>query len=136
MKFKFLSVGLFSLTVVSPLFAPSFTRPASALGCVITDVAVQVDVSGSKTPAQQTHNPNQQFGEDCTGNSVTNTATQVNTGPNSAQQNVNSNSVVGGGATSNTPGKGDVGVKVHVPVDVYNPAADPNFLNGVGVPKR
>jgi hypothetical protein len=131
MKFKFLSLGLFSLTVVAPLFAPTFTRSASALGCVATDVAVQVDVSGSKAPAQQTHNPNQQFGEDCVGNSVTNTSTQVNTGPNSAQQNVNSTSVLGGGATSNTPGKGDVGVNVHVPVKVYNPAADPNFLNGI-----
>ncbi|MGJ5676286.1 MAG: hypothetical protein ACR9NN_22215 [Nostochopsis sp.] len=136
MNFKFLSLGLFSLTVVSPLFAPAFTRPASALGCVATDVSIQVGISGSKAPAQQNNNADQQFGEECQGNSVTNTATQVQNGSDPTQQNRNSTQVVGGGATSNTPGKGDVGVKVHVPVNVYNPAADPNFLKGVGVPQR
>ncbi|RAM52060.1 hypothetical protein BLD44_027590 [Mastigocladus laminosus UU774] len=136
MSFKFLSLGLFSLTVVSPLFAPSFTRPASAQGCVATDVSVQVGISGSRQPGQQNNNTDQRFGENCQGNSVTNVGTQVQNGSDPTQQNRNSTQVVGDGPTSNTPGKGNVGVKVHVPVNVYNPAADPNFRQNVGLPQQ
>ncbi|MDM9379893.1 hypothetical protein QUB80_04165 [Chlorogloeopsis sp. ULAP01] len=137
MNFKFISLSLFSLTAVSPLFVPSFTPSALALGCSAIDVAVQVDVSGNRNPGKQTNNVNQEFGEDCKpGTNVTNRSTQINIGPNSAIQNRNSNAVVGEGATSTTPGKGDVGVQVHVPVQVYNPGQDPEFLKKVGAPQR
>jgi hypothetical protein len=120
MKLKVLSLGLFSAAAVLPFFMPSLTPKAQALGCVATDVAVQLDISSSPNPGQQSNNVNQQLGEKCKGNSVTNTATQVNVGGNSANQNRNSSQVVGSGAPGDD-GLGNVSTSTYVPIQVQIP---------------
>jgi hypothetical protein len=131
MNFKLLSFSLFSVAAISPLFMPSLTPSALALGCVATDVGVQVNVSGSKAPGRQTNTTNQQFGKNCVGNSVTNVGTQQNVGGSQpADQNRNSTIILGDGPYG-PPGVGDVGINVHIPVNVYNPADDPEFLRSL-----
>jgi hypothetical protein len=120
MKLKVLSLGLFSAAAVLPFVMPSLTPKAQALGCVATDVAVQLDISSSPKPGQQTNNVNQQLGENCKGNSVTNTATQVNVGADSANQTRNSSQFVGSGAPGND-GIGNVQTSTHIPVQVTIP---------------
>jgi hypothetical protein len=130
MKLKVLSFSLFSVAALSPFLMPSLTLKANALGCTLTDVAVQVDVSGNPSQSQQNNNVNQQFGQNCKGNSVTNTATQVHNGSNAGNQNRNSSQSAGSGALGDD-GIGNVKTQIHVPVSVENPAANPNFLNGI-----
>ncbi|MFH7029808.1 MAG: hypothetical protein ACHBN1_31715 [Heteroscytonema crispum UTEX LB 1556] len=120
MKVKVLSLGLFSAAAVLPLFMPSLTPSAHALGCVATDVGVQVNISSSPSRAQQSNNVNQQFGQNCKGSSVTNTGTQVNVGANSANQNRNSSQFVGSGAPGDD-GIGNVRTSTPVAVDVKIP---------------
>jgi hypothetical protein len=130
MKFRLLSLSLLSVSAISPFLVPSLTLKAQALGCVATSVGVQVDISGSRTGGRQTNNASQKFGENCVGNSSTNTSTQVHKGANSANQTRTSNQQLGSGRLGR-PGVGDVRTNIHIPVKVYNPAADRNFMKNV-----
>lgn len=127
--FKLLSRLLLSVSVV-PL-APFLTSSASA-ACVMTDVSVQVAIHGSKNPAKQTNNVDMQSEGVCVGNTTTSTSTQIYVGPGDVEQTRNSSHFVGGGSNERTNISGPtIRVPVHVPVDVYNPAYDPNFLNSL-----
>jgi hypothetical protein len=127
LPFSFL--GLLSASTVFS-GASGFIAPASAQ-CVMTDVSVQVAIRGSKHPAHQENNVDMQAPGRCSGNSITQTGTQVYTGSadrvnqiRNSHQSVDGGSRDGSGPTIKVP----VGVKV----DVYNPAYDSTFMNGLG----
>lgn len=129
MKLKAFVLCLLPLASLLPLV--SANKPAFA-GCALVDVGVQVSARGSRIPSQQTNNVNQQAGENCIGNTVTSVGTQVYTGPGSVRQTRNSNQYTSGTENTNIGVKTPtVKVPVGVKVDVYNPAADPNFMPGV-----
>ena len=128
MKFKLFSLSLFSVSTLLTL-APTFT-PAAFAGCVMTDVAPQIAIHGSKEPAVQTNNVDMQSESGCLGNTTTSTATQLYVGPDNVEQTRNSSHFVSGGKDDATKVTGpSIGVPVSVPVDVYSPAHDQDFLN-------
>jgi hypothetical protein len=133
MKLKGLLVGLFGFISVPAMWSglPGFITPASAQ-CVMTDVSAQVAIRGSKRPSHQENNVDMQDSGNCSGNSTTQTSTQVYAGSDEANQVRNSRHSVGGGEGNGGPGGPTVKVPVGVKVDVYNPASDPNFMNGLG----
>lgn len=122
MKSKLLSLGLFSLTAVSPLFIPSLTPSASA-GCVGVSAGTQISISRE---AQQSTRVNREFSPNCSGNSATSTATQVcvNNGRCEQRRTVNQ-SIQGGNRTGYDPVK-NIEVDVNVPVHVKSPRS-PRF---------
>ncbi len=79
--FKFLSLGLFSISALFTLAATTI-KPASAV-CTTTDVNVQVAVS--KNPAQQDNDVAVDRDKDCFNNNSTHTSTQVGKGENVRQ---------------------------------------------------
>jgi hypothetical protein len=128
MKFKLLSLSLFSLSAVSPLMIPSLTHPAVA-GCVAVDVSTQVAVDGNRK-GNQSNSVNQGFGPNCrngNGGNVTSVGNQVCHSTSCAQSRHSSQYADGdpnnptGVSTPNIP------IQVHVPVHVYDPSKDPNF---------
>jgi hypothetical protein len=125
MNFKLLSLGIFSAVSVSPFLIPSFT-PKAAAGCVAVDVAAQVAVDGSRTRSQS-NNVSQRFDPNCSGGSVTSVGRQVCVA-SKCEQTRNSDQYVGGTGRHNTGGR-NIQIRVNPQVKVYNPAADPNFLN-------
>jgi hypothetical protein len=130
MKFKPFSLSLFSISTLLTL-APTST-PAAFAGCVMTDVATQVAIHGSKNPAKQTNNVDMGSQRGCLGNTTTSTATQLYVGPGDVEQTRDSSHFVGGGTDDRTKVGGPaIGFPVHVPVDVYSPAHDPDFLSGL-----
>jgi hypothetical protein len=133
MKLKGLLVGFFGFISVPAMWSglPGLITPASAQ-CVMTDVSAQVAIRGSKRPAHQENNVAMQDSGNCRGNSTTQTSTQVYAGSDEANQVRNSRHSVGGGEGNGGPGGPTVKVPVGVKVDVYNPASDPNFMNGLG----
>ena len=127
--FKIFSFSLFSVSALLTL-APTST-PAAFAGCVMTDVAPQIAIHGSKNPAKQTNNVTMQSEGVCLGNTTTSTSTQLYIGPGDVEQTRNSSHFVGGGKDNGTGLSGPViSVPVEVPVDVYSPAHDPTFLGG------
>ena len=129
MKFKLFSLSLLSVSTLLTL-APS--TPSALAGCVMTDVAVQVAIHGSKNPAKQTNNVNMDSQPGCLGNTTTNTSKQVYVGPGDVEQTRSSNHFVGSGTDNGTiVGGPAIAVPVYVPVDVYSPAHDPDFLSGL-----
>jgi hypothetical protein len=126
-------LSFLSLLSASAVFSGAFgsIAPASAQ-CVMTDVSVQVAVRGSKHPAHQENNVDMQAPGRCSGNSITQTGTQVYTGSaDQVNQIRNSHQSLDGGS-QNGRGGSTVKVPVGVKVDVYNPAYDPTFMNGLG----
>jgi hypothetical protein len=133
MKLNLLPLSFFSMLSASAIFsgAPGLTGPASAQ-CVMTDVSVQVAVRGSKNPAHQENNVDMQSPGRCSGNSITQTGTQVYTGSaDQVNQIRNSHQSLDGGSQNGIGGP-TVKVPVGVKVDVYNPAYDPSFMNRLG----
>jgi hypothetical protein len=127
MKFKLFSGLLLSVSTLSTL-AP-FSTPAAFAGCIMTDVATQVAIHGSKNPAVQNNNVDMDSQRGCLGNTTTSTATQLYVGPGDVEQTRDSSHFVGGSKDDRTKVGGPaIGVPVHVPVDVYSPAHDPDFL--------
>ncbi len=127
MKFKLLSLTLFSLSAVSPLMIPSLTHPAMA-GCVAVDVGTQVAVDGNRK-GNQTNHTTQNFGPNCTnsrGGSVT-TVGQQNCVSGSCEQRRTSSQYVDGDGNPIGVKTPNIGIQVHTPVHVYNPAEDPNW---------
>ena len=128
MKFKLLSLSLFSLSAVSPLMIPSFTHPAMA-GCVAVDVGTQVAVDGNRT-GHQTNHTTQNFGPNCSnsrGGTVTTVGHQSCVSAN-CQQNRTSSQLVDGDGNPIGVKTPNIGIQVHTPVHVYNPAEDPNWI--------
>ena len=91
--FKFLSLGLFSVSTLFTLAATTI-KPASAV-CTTTDVNVQVAVS--KNPAQQDNDVAVDRDEDCFKNNSTHTSTQVGKGENVRQSRRSEHRQGGGG---------------------------------------
>ncbi|MGF1479983.1 MAG: hypothetical protein ACFB4I_10895 [Cyanophyceae cyanobacterium] len=131
MKFNILSLGLFSLSSLLPL-APVVTSQASA-ACVMVDVATQVAIRGSHTPAAQSNDVGMNHDENCFGNVTVDTGTQVSSSPGDVEQSRNSSHYVGGGSEDHYGLRGPViGVPVETQVDVYSPAHDPSIVNSYG----
>lgn len=61
MKFKLLSLGLFSVSAVSPFLVSGFTQ--SAMACVAVDVNTQAQVA--KDPGPQRNRVSQNLGPNC-----------------------------------------------------------------------
>ena len=129
MKFQLFSLSLLSVSTLLTL-APS--TPSAFAGCVMTDVAVQVAIHGSKNPAKQSNNVNMDSEPGCLGNTTTNVSRQVYVGPGDVEQTRSSSHFVGSGTNDGTKiGGPAIAVPVYVPVDVYSPAHDPDFLSGL-----
>ena len=124
MKLSLLSLGLYSTASVIGILS-SHQTIASAQ-CVVTDVAVQTAVHGSRTPARQTNQVDiVHDGKPCTGNSSVNTSSQVHLGGTEPViQNRRSTHRLNGGSNNRRNRKGGktVGIPVDVQVDVTNPA--------------
>ncbi|MEA5511581.1 hypothetical protein VB715_17545 [Crocosphaera sp. UHCC 0190] len=118
------------LTLSSLLIMSPFTTHKAQASCAMTDVSFQVAIRGSRTPSQQTNNVGMGTMGDCWGNATTNTSTQVYTGAGTVQQGRNSSHLVGGSQPLPYGVTGPViGTQISVPVDIYSPAHDPNFIN-------
>ncbi|MDJ0675818.1 MAG: hypothetical protein QNJ36_10630 [Calothrix sp. MO_167.B42] len=120
MKFKLLSLGLFSISAISPFFIPAFTPNAMA-GCVAVDTNVQVGVTGRK-PARQSNKVSQEFGPNCensVGSSVRSSSSQFCRSENCTQKRTSDQYVDGGRRvpvrTRNIPIKVNVQVNPRVP---------------------
>ena len=127
------------------LFTPSLLVPVTSISlpaeaaCVMTDVSLQVAIHGSQTTANQS---NQVFmgtgNQPCWGNTTTNTSVQLYVGSgNTSQQRTSSHFVNGNGASPLAPygiESPTIGTQISVPVDIYSPAHDPNFLESLGLP--
>jgi hypothetical protein len=121
MKFKLLSLGLFSLSTLFTL-APSVTKPAFAL-CTATDVSVQVALSDE--PATQENDVSVESDPDCYGNNSTHVMTQFGDAEKVTQTRKSEHHLGGG----NNP-LSELGVEtptiftpVHVKVNVPRPGA-------------
>jgi predicted ATP-grasp superfamily ATP-dependent carboligase len=118
MNFKLLSLSLFSVAAASS-FLPAFSQRADAT-CVLNDVNIQVTVRDRNSSANQVNNTNQQAADDCFGNTVTSTGTQVFTGSGNVDQIRNSNQFAGGG--NNPTGVKTPIIKVNPSIQVDVPA--------------
>lgn len=136
---KSFSFGLLSLAAFLP-FVPSFT-PAASAQCVMLDVSNQLAIHGSHTPSTQENNVNMAASGNCVGGAAVTTNSQTAVTPGDATQIRNSNSTITNGAQGvpDVPGVGGPAIKVPVntQVDIYSPAMDPTFMNGLfsGTPK-
>lgn len=123
MKFKLLSLSLFSLSAVSTFVLPSLT-PSAMAGCVAVDVSTQVAVDGSNR-RRQSNQANQEFGRNCngSGSTVTSVGNQVCVSNGTCEQRRTSNQYVDGNPNNRhnvrTP---NIGIRVGVPVHVRNAA--------------
>ncbi|NDJ16990.1 hypothetical protein [Myxacorys almedinensis] len=137
--FKPLGFGLLSLSVCLP-FLPSLTSAASAQ-CVMLDVSNQLAIHGSHTPSTQANTVNMAAPDGCVGGAAVTTNAQTGVATGDVTQIRNSNSTITNGmeGVPNLPGLGGptIQIPVNTQVDVYSPAMDPTFLNGIfsGVPK-
>jgi hypothetical protein len=128
MKFKLLSLTLFSLSAVSPIMLPSLSHPAMA-GCVAVDVSTQVAVDGNRK-GNQSNNTNQNFGSNCrngNGGNVTTVGNQVCHSTNCVQRRNSSQFADGDPNSSTGVSTPNIPISVHVPVHVYDPSKNPNF---------
>lgn len=114
MKFKFLSLGLFSLSTVLALGTTTI-KPAQAV-CTATDVNVQVGVS--REPAEQNNEASAEFDENCYNNNSTHTSTQVGQGDR-VRQNRRSEHKLGGREGDNKLREMGIDTpNIYTPVDV------------------
>lgn len=119
MKIKLLAFSLLSGSTFL-LVGSALTSSASAQ-CVMADISVQYNISGSRRPTDRTNDVRQDSNGKCSGNAVVTTGVQGNVGGRgrveqrrTVRQQINgSNSGIGGEP---------VKVRVNVPIDVYNPA--------------
>jgi hypothetical protein len=132
MNVKGLPLGLIGFLSVPAMLSglPGLITPASAQ-CAMTDVSVQVAIRGSKRPAHQENNVDMQAPERCSGNSTTQTSTQVYAGSADEVNQVRNSRHSIGDSGNNGIGGPTVKVPVGVKVDVYNPAYDPSFMKNI-----
>lgn len=123
MKFKFLSLSLFSAAAISPFLIPSLT-PSAQAGCVAVDVNTQVAVDGQRR-GNQRNNVNQEFGPNCensVGGVVRSRSTQVCVTDGTCEQNRESNQFVDGDSNRQVPVRTrNIGIQVDVPVHIQKP---------------
>ncbi|MBW4499876.1 MAG: hypothetical protein KME57_09980 [Scytonema hyalinum WJT4-NPBG1] len=118
MKFKLLSLSLFSISAISPFLISSFTNQAMA-GCVAVDVSTQVAVDRS-SQRNQRNEVSQNFAPNCDGGRVRSRASQYcNSDGRCEQYRRSEQNVTGNG---NRRGGPNIGIKVHVPVHVTKPS--------------
>lgn len=122
--FKFLSLGLFSASILA-LYTN--TKPAFAV-CTTTDVNVQV--AASKNPAQQDNDVAVEREENCFRNNSTHTSTQVGKGEN-VRQTRRSEYHQGGGGNAKLRELGVKTPNIDTGVDVRV-----NVPNAQGVQRR
>ncbi|PSB00822.1 hypothetical protein [Merismopedia glauca] len=122
MSLKLLGLGLFCGSVIVGGYAASV--PSASAQCVMADISIQSNISGSRRPANQSNNVTQESHGGCSGNTAVSTNVQSNVGGREpvtqrreSRQRIDGNSDGKGGSTVKIP--------VSVQVDVYN-AAD-NF---------
>ncbi len=122
MKSSYLSIGLFSIATLAALFALP-VRSVSAQ-CVMADTNVQVSMNGSHRRSDRTNDVTQNSSGACSGNSISSTNTQVQTGgTDRAIQHRSSNQEIRGGDSSPTGiNMEPVKVRTNVQIDVYNAA--------------
>lgn len=77
---KMIPLFLGGLSLSSGLFFLPFMKTDALAQCVVTDVAVQVAVHGSRRPARQVNDVDIESDEPCTGNTSTSTSTQLHVG--------------------------------------------------------
>ncbi len=131
MRLKLFLAGLLALPAIglTPLIA---SRPAAAV-CVMTDIGIQLQISGTQTPGYQENNVNMGTDGSCWGNSTTNAHTQTYIGGGDSAQIRNSTHFAGSGGYAPFGLNIDpVTTSVHVPVDVYSPVHDEDFMNSLG----
>ncbi|WP_017317406.1 hypothetical protein [Mastigocladopsis repens] len=120
MKFKLLSLSLFSISAVSPFLIPALT-PAAMAGCVAVDTSVQVAVDRSRERSQ-TNEVSQNFDPNCQGGRVRSRASQMCNSDGKCEQYRRSEQNVSGDSSTRRSGGPNIGVKVHVPVHVTKPS--------------
>ncbi len=135
---NFLKFGsLFLLFGSSLAVMPIISSPADA-SCVMTDVSLQVAVRGSQTPSNQSNDVSMGSTDNCWGNNVTNLSTQVYVGSGHGNQGRTSQLFVGNENNSNSSISGfstpAIQTQISVPIDVYSPAHDPDFMDSLGLP--
>jgi hypothetical protein len=97
--------------------------------CVATDVSVQMSIRGSQVPSQQSNHVGIQNNDNCWNNVTTNTSVQLYNGSGTVQQTRNSfHSFEGSKSAPLGLQYPIIQNQIYVPVDVYSPAYDPNFL--------
>ena len=101
----------------------------------MTDIALQLQISGTQQSGQQVNNVGMAVDGPCWGNTTTNVQSQTYTGAGDATQIRNSNHLIGG-SESVGPGIGGpaIGTSIYVPLDIYSPAHDANFMESLGLP--
>jgi hypothetical protein len=135
MKYLNLSSSLlsfFSLGILLPLL-PAFTSFATAQ-CVMIDVGAQTAIHGSPNPSTQVNNVDMNSSGNCQGNAVVTYGTQtaVSNGDviqiRDVEQNITGDS---SGNSGYLPDNGTIKIQVNPQTDVYSPALDSNFWNGL-----
>ena len=126
------------LLVNSTFTSLIITATPSFAACTMTDVSLQISVHGSPTPTQQTNDVLMGSTDNCWGNNSTNVSTQLYVGSGAATQQRRSQHFVGS-ESDNSPvpfgfSPAPIGTQISVPVDVYSPAHDPNFMDSLGLP--
>jgi hypothetical protein len=131
MKLKLIPLGLL------PFFTVILTELSGGIStafaqCVMTDVAVQTAIRGSRRPATQTNNVQMRADRSCSGNTSTSTSSQLYVGSDDRviQRRTSVHDLSGSGNNRGIKGS-NIAVPVHVKVDVYSPAHDPTFMNKV-----
>ena len=133
MTFKFLASVLFVFPSLMAIVGFS-ARPATA-SCVMTDIALQLQISGTQQSGQQVNNVGMAVDGPCWGNTTTNVQSQIYTGAGDATQIRDSNHLVGGSDSVGSSFDGPViGTSIYVPLDIYSPAHDANFMESLGLP--
>jgi hypothetical protein len=132
MKSPSLSLTIFSLGIFLP-FLPSFSSNALAQ-CVMIDVGAQTAIHGSQNPSTQINNVDMNSNDNCQGNAIVTSGTQtaVSNGDVIQVRNVEQN--INGNSSSNSdylPNSETIKIQVNPQTDVYSPALDGNFWNGL-----
>ncbi|MBW4576720.1 MAG: hypothetical protein KME08_15705 [Aphanothece sp. CMT-3BRIN-NPC111] len=125
MKLKLLAMGLLSCSTLLGV-GYSLTNSASAQ-CVMADVSVQYNISGSRQPTDRSNDVDMQSQGSCSGNAIVTTGVQGNEGGRGqvVQHREVRQRVEGNGGTS-VDGS-TVKVISNVGIDVYNPADNLNY---------
>lgn len=136
MKFRMLTLGLFSLSVIAPL-STIVASPAAAVGCVGVDVSNQIALHGSADGVQQNNESTMTSSPHCFGSVGVNVGNQVYTGPGEGfvQERESHQSLDGinnptpyGNEYLPTDGE-NIFIPVQTQTDIYVPVYDPNFYD-------
>ncbi len=121
MKIRKLALGLLSFSSFLPV--GSLVADSAFAGCVMADVGIQYNISGSKKPTKRTNDVAFESDAPCMGNTSVTTGIQGNVGgtePVEQHRRVR-HRMSGGG--KNYPLQGPtVAIPVEVQIDVYNAA--------------